>query len=238
METRLQKRTDQASRSMQDPNSVASELLVAASLEEMVDIESQFAHLPAKDWSGTKAVWLSTLKAIHQFKQESKSKWALILQDDAELPLSPLKDTIQHAVEMASAQKAGVVWMDARTHKSEDETEKAFNCCMDAMLISQDAVPALLRDLHPRSEWVQSTKTTQGRGQFDWTVGALCREAKSVTCTADPQIQSGWFDSTLDHPPDRARAVDSPEGPLRNIEPGRTVPPPGASESRLSIRTA
>lgn len=136
-----------------------------------------------------KALQLSVRKCFIEAKK-NKSEWAIICEDDAELP-SDLN--FKKVTGMFPDSK--IIYLDNRNRGGDGYVP---GCCMNCVMYHKDVFDVMINELHPvTSKHFINYPKKRGVGLNDHYIPWLIKDIFKIKCSSYPIIQGHHFKSTV-----------------------------------------
>ena len=145
-----------------------------------------------KTHTGYKGVQLSTVKCLELAKEQSPAlDWAVICEDDAELP-----ENIDFYKIIETYHDSKVIYLDNRNAKGHGVVPGCCTCCV---MYHKSVFADMIKELHPdTSTHIAEYKPTTGLDTLtDWYIAWLITHRLNIPCSSHPIVQSGRFKSTF-----------------------------------------
>lgn len=142
--------------------------------------------------TGYKGVQLSTVKCLEiAYQQKPSLDWAIICEDDAELP-----DNLDFYKIIETYHDSKVIYLDGRNAKGHGVVPGCCTCCV---MYHKSVFADMIKELHPdTSTHLAKYKPSTGLNSLtDWYIAWLIKHRLNIPCSSHPIVPSGRFKSTF-----------------------------------------
>jgi GR25 family glycosyltransferase involved in LPS biosynthesis len=146
----------------------------------------------SKTHNNYKALQLSVVKCLKRAQQNESVEWAVVCEDDAELP----KDLDFNQI-VRTYPDSKVIYLDSRNPKGDGVVP---GCCMNGVMYHRSVFDTFIKELHPdTSEFLTKYVKEQKRHALnDWYIHWLIRTKRVPTkCSSHPIVRGHNFKSTV-----------------------------------------
>ena len=142
--------------------------------------------------TGYKGLQMSNVKCLELASQQKPSlDWAIICEDDAELP-----DNIDFYKIIETYHDSKIIYLDSRNAKGHGVVPMCCTCCV---MYHKSVFADMIKELHPNtSTHITKHKASTGLATLtDWYISWLIKHRLNIPCSSHPIVQSGKFKSTF-----------------------------------------
>jgi len=142
--------------------------------------------------TGYKGLQMSNVKCLELASQQKPSlDWAIICEDDAELP-----DNIDFYKIIETYHDSKIIYLDSRNAKGHGVVPMCCTCCV---MYHKSVFADMIKELHPNtSTHIAKHKPSTGLDTLtDWYISWLIKHRLNIPCSSHPIVPNGRFKSTV-----------------------------------------